>query len=113
MWVNLLSNFGGYIQFLSLSIEYDYKAPSNFISQSLLKSPVTQVEELRLQMAELNQQLARADERYNARPSRPEDLNKILQLENTIVEADERIKHLIVRVFLQCIKLIGSFKFIV
>ncbi|KAL5262616.1 hypothetical protein ACHWQZ_G008124 [Mnemiopsis leidyi] len=53
------------------------------------------VEELRLQMAELNQQLARADERYNARPSRPEDLNKILQLENTIVEADERIKHLI------------------
>ena len=63
--------------------------------------PVTQVEELRLQMAELNQQLARADERYNARPSRPEDLNKILQLENTIVEADERIKHLIVRIFVK------------
>ena len=48
-------------------------------------------------MAELNQQLSQADARYNARPSRPEDLSKIHELEMTILEADERIKHLIVR----------------
>lgn len=50
-------------------------------------------------MSELNHQLSLAYEQYSNRPSRPEDLNKILELENTIVEADERIKHLIVRNF--------------
>ncbi|XP_063691217.1 protein FAM184A-like isoform X1 [Bolinopsis microptera] len=53
------------------------------------------VEDLRLQMSELNHQLSLAYEQYSNRPSRPEDLNKILELENTIAEADERIRHLI------------------
>lgn len=47
-------------------------------------------------MGELKHQLSMADERYNNRPSRPEDIHKIQQLETAVLDADERIKHLIV-----------------
>ena len=55
-----------------------------------------QIEDMRLQMGELNHQLNIADERYSSRPSRPEDITKIQDLENNILDSAERIKHLMV-----------------
>ena len=54
------------------------------------------LEKLRLEMGQLKGELMSAEERFNNRPSRPEDLVKIGEMENLLIDADERIRSLIV-----------------
>ena len=54
------------------------------------------IEALRLEIGELNSTLRTADDRFDNRPSRPEDLQKIIELEDTILEAGGRINSLVV-----------------